>query len=302
MNEKSAGSTLREKTIRHTSEGWGERRMRLVFLQRGNQTNWIWSTAEPLGRACCLLRQCDTADSGHRHNKSLIRQQQGHGKKLLFEFTFGKREAHIVYLYKHQHKPPNSPLYQWDAALLWSVTLMLLPNCFQILLSVCKELGYLKSTRQIKIVRRAQAQTDKWTHTRAEPLCAVVLTTEQEQRPGLWVWMENEAWEGVNRKKAVCKPPLNPSSTHKNWCYNVCGIFNNFFSCRQRQHEAMETGYFASKLFIQPIMLSTLISPRLPFSRMLNEHCTKKFSIILHCRNIPNMNLESKKRAWVSVK
>lgn len=68
--------------------GWGGwRRMRLVFLQRGNQTNWLWSIAEPLGRACCLLRQCDTADPRHRHNKMLIRQQQGHGKKRIHSLS-----------------------------------------------------------------------------------------------------------------------------------------------------------------------------------------------------------------------
>lgn len=117
-----------------------------------------------------------------------------------------KKEAHMLYLYEHQHKPPNLPVYQSDAAFLWSVTLMAAAKLLP--LSLCKVLRYLKSSRQIKIDRQTQA--DRQMDAQAEPLCAVVLTTEQEQRPGLWMWMENETLGGVNKKKkkkeAQCKP------------------------------------------------------------------------------------------------
>lgn len=43
-------------------------------------------------------------------------------------------------------------------------------------------------------------------------------------------------------------------------------LYFSFLQARTHwQHEAVEMGYFASKLFTQPIMLSTLISLQLPF-------------------------------------
>lgn len=162
-----------------------------IFLQRENQTNWIWSIAVPLGRARCLQRQCDTADPRRRHNKTLIRQQQGQWeKKLHLELTFAncekKRESHIFCWCKHQRKPPYLPVYQTRRSLS---VISHADGCCQTLNSLCKVLGYLKSTRQIKTDRQAQAgrQTDRQMDAQAEPLCAVVLTTEQEQHPGLRV-------------------------------------------------------------------------------------------------------------------
>lgn len=102
------------------------RRMRLVFLQRGNQTNWIWGIAVPLGRACCLQRQCDTAGLRHRHNKTLIRQQQGHGKNCSLSSHLPKK---IPHLYKYERKPPNFTSLSGRRSLsVISHTDVLLPN------------------------------------------------------------------------------------------------------------------------------------------------------------------------------
>jgi len=53
-----------------------------------------------------------------------------------------------------------------------------------------------------------------------------------------------------------------------------------------RQHEAVETGYFASKLLLQPVVLSTRTSPQPPFPRMLNELWAMHQKVILPCRCI----------------
>lgn len=55
----------------------------LVFLQRGNQTNWIWGEAELLGRACCLLRQWNAA--GSRTIKCWSDDNRIKGKKNILE-------------------------------------------------------------------------------------------------------------------------------------------------------------------------------------------------------------------------
>lgn len=190
-------------------EEWGGGRregvggMRHVFLHRGNQTNWIWSIAVPLGRACCLQRQCDTADPRHADTKRrwLDNNRVVETEMLLFELSWGRggggwwveieRSPYGLYLYKHQHKPPNVAVYQTDAASRRSDTVMAAAK--EVLpLSLCKVDGFLESSRQIEI------DTDRRTDTQAEPLCAVVLTTEREQHPGL---LENQTWEGVNSKK-----------------------------------------------------------------------------------------------------
>lgn len=121
-----------------------------------------------------------------------------------------KRNSYcIFYLYNHR-EAPSLPVYQSDAAFLWSVTLLLLPppNCSQTLLSVCEVLGYLKSTTLIiKIDRRARA--DRQMDTQAEPLCAVVLTTGGEQHP-------ESGWRWRHEKGQTEKAFLNPANTHVN--------------------------------------------------------------------------------------
>lgn len=63
-----------------------------------------------------------------------------------------------------------------------------------------------ESTRQIII--DAWVHSDSQTDTQTEPLCAVVLTTEREQHPGLRVWMGNERHEKgcTGKQKKTCKP------------------------------------------------------------------------------------------------
>lgn len=113
----------------------------------GNQTNWMWSIAVPPGRACCLLRQCDTADPRHRHNKTLT----GSWKIILFEFTFAtygwKKLIYSIYiivsiiLQIYQFISQMQPFCNQSRVLL-------LPICNQIFLLVHKVLGCLKSTRK----------------------------------------------------------------------------------------------------------------------------------------------------------
>lgn len=63
---------------------------------------------------------------------------------------------------------------------------------------------FRKRIRQIKIDRQAQA--DRQIDSQAEPLCAVVLTTEQEQHPGPW----NECGWRMRRgeQKKHCVNPI----------------------------------------------------------------------------------------------
>lgn len=184
--------------------------MRLVFLQRENQTNWIWSIAVPLGRACCLQRQCDTAYPRRRHNKMLIRQQQGQGeKKLHFELTFANCEKKKNLIYSvYVSISVSLRIYQFirpDAAFLWSVMLMAAAK------HCTHSAKYLSIWKKSNKNRQTGAgrQTDRQMDAQAEPLCAVVLTTEQEQHPGLRVWMGNERHKKgctKKKKKKTCKP------------------------------------------------------------------------------------------------
>jgi len=148
--------------------------MHPLFLQTGNQTNWMWSIAVPLGKASCLLRQWNTADLRHGHDKALLRNSTDE-KMLKFTFATDKKNVFFVFQKTPQRiQNKNKKGILTDPVIISICTGIQISQFISLIQPCCDQshcqtatkhysqlAKYLdmKSTTQINIDRQAEAQT-----------------------------------------------------------------------------------------------------------------------------------------------